>query len=85
MSEDVPQYGEAINFTSESSFRVRGNRVFVVPLDRERDEAGISQLAQSEVIIDGSRYRCIGVERFMHMPPWSKGESVGLMVEPLPA
>lgn len=34
-----------------------------------------------ECLIDGKLYRVIGVERFMHMPPWHAGEQIGLLAK----
>jgi hypothetical protein len=62
-------------------FRGALRQVVIVPLDRERDEAGIQELVGAEVLIDGKVHRVLGVERFMHMPPWSEGELVGLALE----
>lgn len=71
-------------FTSLGEYETRGYlRVFAVRLDRTRDDAGMAELARSEVEIDGKVWQCRGVERFMHMGPWSQGEMVGLGVVPV--
>lgn len=51
-------------------------------LDRETRD--FSHLIQKEIEVDGVRYKCLGVERFLHGEPWIKGEHIGLLVEKLP-
>jgi hypothetical protein len=58
-------------------------KVVTVRLDRTRDEKGLVELSQSEVLVDGVRYRCRGVERFAHCAPWHEGELVGLYITPV--
>ena len=66
-------------FKSEDQFEVQGKTVFSVALDRETSDFG--HLRNRIVFIDGREYRCVAIERFTHMPPWRKGEKIGLMVE----
>ena len=49
-------------------------------LDVDRDETQMTELGSSVVEIDGATYRCIGVERFTHSPPWRQGEPISLMI-----
>ena len=68
------------NFVASEWTKIKGRgRLAIVVLDR--DTADFSHLVNQEVEIDGKSYRCIGVERFAHMPPWRQGESVGLLVQ----
>jgi C4-type Zn-finger protein len=46
-----------------------------------RDVPNFDHLLEQEVIIDACLYRCRGVERFSHSPPWQAGETIGLVVE----
>jgi hypothetical protein len=57
----------------------RGDYEFAVLLDRETTD--FQHLIGKHVIIDDKVYKCIGVNRFSHMPPWRQGEPVGLRVE----
>lgn len=38
-------------------------------------------LINREVTIDTEKHKIIGVERFMHAPPWSVGEKISVLVE----
>jgi hypothetical protein len=58
-----------------------GRRLASVLLDRETMD--FAHLLRQEVLIDGALYRCTGVERFVHSPPWLRGEQIGLAVVPL--
>jgi hypothetical protein len=40
-----------------------------------------AHLVGQEVVIDGERYRCYGIEYFTHAAPWLQGETIGLIVE----
>lgn len=67
------------SFKSEShrEIKERGT-VFGVANDRECDD--FAHLLNQEVMIDGTVYLCRGVEHFSHIPPWRKGEPIGLLV-----
>jgi len=52
--------------------------VFVVKNDTETED--FSHLINRLVIVDGTRYTCIGVERHCHSRPWRKGEQIGILV-----
>jgi hypothetical protein len=52
---------------------------FAVALDRETRD--FAHLTGKDVRINGFVHRCIGVERFLHNPPWRRGEMVGLLVK----
>lgn len=68
------------NFHAFDWFEIAGRgRVAATKLDRDTDD--FSHVLASEVIIDGDLYRCRGVERFAHRPPWHVGESIGLLVD----
>lgn len=72
---------------SDLAFEVRGwtrlsarsASVADVYLDRDTDDFG--HLLNHRVTLDGhSGFICRGVERFAHMPPWRRGELVGLLI-----
>lgn len=66
-------------FNSETRYEIKGRgTVFVVANDRECYD--FAHLLNQEVMIDGTVYLCRGVERFAHLPPWRKGEKIGLLV-----
>ena len=54
-------------------------RAAIVELNRTTPD--FAHLLGQEALIDGTLYRCRGVERFAHCPPWHKGEKVSLLVE----
>lgn len=55
-----------------------GVALLLVTLDRTTPD--FAHLLGQEVLIDGQCYRCQGVERFLHSPPWYRGEPIGLLV-----
>ena len=34
-----------------------------------------------EIIIDRKWYKVLGVDKYMHCPPWYRGEPIGLLVK----
>ena len=68
-----------IEYESLSRFTIsdRG-MIFIVELDRECENFDF--LLNEQVKIDGIMKTVTGVERFAHMPPWRKGEKIGLLV-----
>lgn len=68
-----------IEYESLSKFVISGRgMVFVVKLDRECEDFDF--LFDQQVKIDGVAKRVTAVERNAHMPPWKKGERIGLLV-----
>lgn len=55
-------------------------RVAYVNCDRERARDG-SDLMGKQVLIDGKRYTCKGVERITGDGPIRKGERIGILIE----
>lgn len=56
--------------------------VFNIALDKDCND--FSELINQEIALEGlGHFICIGVERFLHAPPWRKSEIVGLLVKPL--
>jgi len=41
---------------------------------------GFEWLLNKPAIIDGKELKVIGIEKFAHMPPFAKGELIGLLV-----
>lgn len=72
------------NFPSVVSwYRIHstGRMVAATFLDRDRDEAEMGELARAIVTVEGHEYQCVGVERYLHLGPWRKGEPIGLAIE----
>lgn len=69
------------NFSAIEWYRDdKGLTIATVELDRETED--FSHLINQEVLIDRLLYKCLGVSKYTHCPPWSRGEVVGLLVEP---
>lgn len=69
-------------FTSLDEFQITARGpVFIVSNPFECKD--FSHLFNKPVIINGKMHKCIGVERFMHCPPWRAGEEIGLLVKPM--
>ena len=67
-------------FRSSEWYEVKGvGWEAAVSLDRDTSDFG--HLLGRGVHIDGTFYRCIGVNHFGHAPPWRQGERIGLMVK----
>lgn len=68
-----------IEYESLNKFTIsnRGT-IFIVELDRECENFDF--LLDEQVKIDGVTKRVTAVEKFAHMPPWRKGEKIGLLV-----
>lgn len=65
-------------------FRGQERTVFQVENDRDRQDAeSFEDLINQEVIIDGVKYRCIGVERNPIGGTFAKGLRIGLVTEPI--
>lgn len=70
-------------FVARNWYEITGRGTLAgVELDRE-DDGSFSHLSGQTVRIDGKLYRCTGVERYLHTPPFRKGEAVSLMVKPI--
>lgn len=65
-------------FVSLDIFKIRGKKCFVV---KNPHECSSFKHLKGTVIIDGKKQNVIGIERFMHAPPWRAGEHISLMVE----
>lgn len=78
MSEQTKQ---RIAFKALEFFRLpsRGMVVYIVDLDRTC--SNFDHLLHKDVEIDGAIRFVQAVERFTHVPPWEKGERIGLAVE----
>ena len=66
-------------FKSLDKFEVEKGLVFVVKLDRTTRD--FEHLIGKEVMVDDIIYIGAGVERYAHVAPWHKGESIGLLVK----
>lgn len=74
---------DAPSFVSRGWFRLRGRGwVANVECDKERDRNNPG-LSGVEVEIDGERFKCVAVERYMPATPIRKGEPIGLLVKEL--
>ena len=67
-----------IKYNSLDSFMAGGNKCFIV--ENDKDRWNFEDLYDSYVIIDGKRYKVIGVEHKTKNPPWGKGEKISLKV-----
>lgn len=77
-----PRVQNRVDFVSDDRHEVVGRGlVYVVELLDDCVSPG--WLAGRCVTINGVSYRCDGVERFGHLPPYCAGERVGLLVTPL--
>jgi hypothetical protein len=70
-----------VSFTSIEAKNTLVGEMVVVSLDR--DAADFNHLADQDVIVDGTRRRCIQVHQ-THEPPFKKGEPIALVLAPLP-
>ena len=71
---------DILSFTSSSHYQSKDNRtVFTVQNPWTCED--FDHLIGRDVEINGQRYQVIGVERFLHEPPWRKGETISLQVE----
>lgn len=68
-----------LKITSLEEFLVQGKRVFAVENPIECND--FKWIIGQKVIIDTEEFTVIRVERFAHMPPFRKGERIGLMVD----
>lgn len=74
---EIPQY------RSLEWFSLPGGRWFaVVLLDRATPDFDF--LVGKMVMIDNVLYHCIGVDRFSHSAPWSKGEKIAIAIDGQP-
>ncbi len=68
-----------IEYESLNKFTISDRGIlFIVELDRECEDFDF--LLNEQVKIDGIIKTVKAVEKFAHMPPWRKGEKVGLLV-----
>lgn len=69
------------SFVSDGTYEVKGRGlVFTTNFDEDYYEDDLNGLLGCEVLIDGIVRKVVGVEKFMHCPPWRKGEACGLLV-----
>ena len=64
-------------YKSTGKYTLDNKAVYTVKLDKEIND--LNDLLGGAFIDDEPVY-VIAVEAFMHMPPWKKGEDVGLMI-----
>jgi hypothetical protein len=74
---------EEIAFTAGDWYEVEG-RGWAAVTTLDRTTADFAHLIGKSVVIDGRKYICLAVERFLHNPPWRKGEPISLLVEDVP-
>jgi len=65
-------------YKSLTKYKLGDKQIFIVENDERRKN--FDDLVGRKVIIDGVKYKCLGVERKLHAPPWVVGEKIGLMV-----
>ena len=64
---------------STGKFRIPG-RGYVYTILNPIECNDFAHIIGQFVLIDGMKFKVLGVERFAHMPPWHVGESLGLLV-----
>jgi len=79
MENIYPQFKSLAQYTFE--LNKRNYPCFVTLLDRETTD--FSHILGERINIDGVVYRGKFVERFLHAPPWRKGEKISIVVEEL--
>lgn len=69
----------------DGQWKVKGRGIFyAVKLDRETEDFAhlknqtVRLYTKDRGVIEAT---CTGIEKFMHMPPWRKGEQVGLLID----
>lgn len=70
-----------ITFAAPLETRLRDGHTFVV-VENIRDCHDFAWLEGARVVIAGHPYKVLGVEKFLHSPPWIKGETIGLLIDP---
>lgn len=65
-----------------SAWYHRASQHWVAVTRLDRDTVDFAHLIGHEVLVDGHRYLCTGVERFAHTPPFRRGEPIGLALTP---
>lgn len=71
-------------FVSQGWWREKGRGWYGLvccDIERNRDNPG---LTDTQVMIDGEVFECIGVERHMPATPIAPGERIGLLVREIP-
>jgi hypothetical protein len=77
--EEILAKDQLWSFDSVDTFHISGRgKAFVVkcPINC----LDFDWLIGHDAIIDGKTYKIVGVERFMHSPPWKKGEDISLLI-----
>ncbi len=69
------------HFESRDNFFVNGRACYVVENPERCND--FTHLIGQEVEIDNVAWRIVGVECFLHLPPFKVGEPIALMVEAL--
>lgn len=77
--EEILAKDKMWEFTSQDKFHIAGRgKAYVVKCPIACGD--FDWIIGKDVIIDGSKHKVVAVERFTHMPPWRKGESISLLV-----
>lgn len=69
-----------LEFVSQENFKV-GNRGTAYVTTNPTECQSFKYLIGMEVSINGIKHTVIGVEGFMHAPPWRAGEKISLLVK----
>jgi len=68
-----------LEFISEENFKVCRGTAYVTTNPSECQN--FKHLIGIEVSINGIKHIVIGIESFMHSPPWRSGEKIALLVK----
>jgi translation elongation factor EF-Tu-like GTPase len=69
-----------VEFAAEDYVEIKGRgTIYTGRLDRETHD--FAHLLGKKVLINGVESEVIGIERYAHMPPFRKGEAIGLFVK----
>lgn len=70
-----------IKFKADSAWPINGCLAFTTKNPKECDD--FDWLIGQEIEVDGKKVVVRDVERFMHMPPFKKGEIIGILTTTL--
>ena len=70
----------ALELALASATKKRFDEEVDVRVSIDRDTGDFAHILNQECLIDGALRVVTGVERHTHMPPWHKGEVIGVFV-----
>lgn len=68
-----------MKYVSKESFEIKGRgTVFIV--ENEKDRLDFDDLVGEKVVIDGKKFKCLGVEAYATARPVRAGVRIGILV-----